>query len=260
MRKRKGFTLIELLVVIAIIALLLSILTPALSRAKEAARDVYCKANMHNIAVALATYVANNDGRLPYGSTSPPVSNDQHWMPALAPYLGIQRGDDWEIVKWWGDVEPVRTSDGKPSRGAIYCLTGYSKAKNGQGGNWGSYACHYEGPGLKHSSESVVKASNLSNRVFVVGEGAFNIVSPIADPIDLLLGGRDWDGNGIGDTGADSPKYINIWGDVVPYNLAEPKRHPGGAGGGHANYAFADGSARAASFAEWEKGSGLWKK
>ena len=61
--KRKGFTLIELLVVIGIIALLVSILMPALSRAKELAKRTVCSANLKGIGNATVIYMNENDGR-----------------------------------------------------------------------------------------------------------------------------------------------------------------------------------------------------
>jgi prepilin-type N-terminal cleavage/methylation domain-containing protein len=62
---RKGFTLIELLVVISIIALLLSILTPSLSLAKEKARRVICQTNLKQISLVEMMYANDNRSKLP---------------------------------------------------------------------------------------------------------------------------------------------------------------------------------------------------
>lgn len=61
-RKNNGFTLIELLVVIAIISLLLSILMPSLTTAKNHARKIACESNLHQLVLANISYAVNNHG------------------------------------------------------------------------------------------------------------------------------------------------------------------------------------------------------
>lgn len=63
-RSVEGFTLIELLVVIAIIGLLLSIIIPAIGKAKDIARRIVCSNNVKQIGVALRTYSNSFDDKL----------------------------------------------------------------------------------------------------------------------------------------------------------------------------------------------------
>jgi prepilin-type N-terminal cleavage/methylation domain-containing protein len=65
--RRSGFTLVELLVVIGIIALLISVLLPALQRAREAAQRVNCASNMRTIGQYIAMYTSAHNNKLPLG-------------------------------------------------------------------------------------------------------------------------------------------------------------------------------------------------
>ncbi len=66
MRKRKSFTLIELLVVVAIIAVLISILLPGLSKAREMARRARCMANQRQIGMGYHLYAQDHNDLGPY--------------------------------------------------------------------------------------------------------------------------------------------------------------------------------------------------
>ncbi len=84
---RKNFTLIELLIVIAIIAILASMLLPALNNAREAANRTKCLGQLRNCGQAFLLYAADNNDI--FTTNGPGKNTAPWWMGQVAPYLGI---------------------------------------------------------------------------------------------------------------------------------------------------------------------------
>ncbi len=115
--RRPGFTLIELLVVMAIIAILVALLIPAVQSAREASRQVQCKNNLKEVALAIHNFEEGNH-ELPLAYTNnKPGFGWSNWAPFILPYLEQQNllNEGYDVkVDWWLPpnrpivVQPVR--------------------------------------------------------------------------------------------------------------------------------------------------------
>lgn len=86
MDRSRGFTLVELLVVIAIIAILVSLLLPAINASRAAARRTQCINRMRQIGVATHNFATAHGGQLPK-VTGHGHRRKEAWIDTLAPYL-----------------------------------------------------------------------------------------------------------------------------------------------------------------------------
>ncbi len=162
--KRHIFTLIELLVVVAIIALLASLLLPALAGARDRAARVVCSSNLRQIYVGAHVYAADYDARLPGGGNTGSAYADRNAgniMFFARNYLGIRVayrgreyavGEDcphavipnigeigWTFVGTGGNVLRCPARRGSPAYAAPemgYILSGLALCGYGNGGGY----------------------------------------------------------------------------------------------------------------------------
>src|SRR3954470_17396810 len=104
MRKLKAFTLVELLVVIGIIAVLISLLMPALSRTREHGNRIKCISNMRQIGMAFQSYLHENKLHFPDPAAANHYDSWLCWNPGWHDPAGNPRTlQDTGICKYLGD-------------------------------------------------------------------------------------------------------------------------------------------------------------
>jgi prepilin-type N-terminal cleavage/methylation domain-containing protein/prepilin-type processing-associated H-X9-DG protein len=235
-RTRRAFTLIELLVVIAIIAVLISLLLPAVQSAREAARRSQCTNNLKQIGLAMHNYISANDLLPPVSVDN--VANGNNFMPhqnwsqhaRLLPFLeqsALYNAINWNFGSRWSDDPGYGISDSNPpdinAAGGTNSIPQYT------------VLCTKIASLLCPSDPYPGTSGTFSVNGVATLVGAFNYPANMGLNRHIDFGTNNWVPNG--------PNYIaSNWDGAMRRNIGLNQ--------------FTDGTSNTVIFSEWVKGPG----
>jgi prepilin-type N-terminal cleavage/methylation domain-containing protein/prepilin-type processing-associated H-X9-DG protein len=228
-RRHLAFTLIELLVVIAILAVLMSIILPALSHARIQAVNISCLNNLKQLQICWHMYIQDNEDVIP--------PNNFVYMVSMGTSNSPTMGED--ALTWCRGIAPLDTNDITDATSLLFT---YNK-------NEAIYHCPADRSTVDGYPEIQRKRSyNVSNSANCADDNHFRVCNEIRNPAALFVF-IDTDENDIWDSTFGVLPEDSYWGD---YWLDIPADRHGQA----CNITFADGHVE-----HWKwrtPKSGLW--
>lgn len=217
-KTRRAFTLIELLVVIAIIALLLSVLTPALKKAKIYAQSVVCLSNLNSLSKCWHVYAGDYDSRIMGGYTQGKIEGDWVNVPTgTSPdkvereVEGLRDGLMWDYAQ---DAKVYHCPADKGMKdGGGYRSYSITALMNGEGYNPTSATAKYfaqKTTDIVNPAMRIVFLENTDGRGYNMGSWMMPLTKSPAKWIDPFA---IWHGNrstlGFADGHAETHGWLN---------------------------------------------------